>query len=216
MQTLLKIALFFILFGFTLFRIEAQEVIKLSLSDIGEAKEWKINNREVIKKDEGIYLNKMPGNGIVWNDEIVFSNGVIEVDLKGKDIRGESFIGVAFHVQNDSTYEAVYFRPFNFQDPERKGHSVQYISHPVFTWDKLRNEHPGVYENTIDPIPGPDEWFHARIEVNYPEVKVFVNDSDVPSLEIKQIGKGKKGSVGLWVGNYSDGSFRNLSIHPKK
>jgi hypothetical protein len=186
------------------------------LLKIGETKEWKIKNREVTKKDGSIYLNKVPGNGIVWNDNIVFSNGVIEVDLKGKDLKGESFIGIAFHVQDDSTYEAIYFRPFNFQDPERKSHSIQYISHPVFTWDKLRNEHPEVYENQIYPVPDPDEWFHVRIEVDFPEVKVFVNDSDVPSLEIKQIGEQKKGNVGLWVGNYSDGSFRNLSIQPKK
>jgi hypothetical protein len=216
MKNSIKFPLFFIFFWLIFFRTEAQETIKPSLSEIGESKEWKVNNREAIKKDEGIYLNKMPGNGIVWNDEIVFSNGVIEVDLKGKDIRGESFIGIAFHVQNDSTYEAIYFRPFNFQNPERNGHSIQYISHPVFTWDKLRNEHPEVYESTIDPIPDPNEWFHARIEVNYPEVKVFVNDSDVPSFEVKQIGKQKKGNVGIWVGNYSDGSFKNLSIQPKK
>jgi hypothetical protein len=51
--------------------------------------------------------------------------------IRGKDVREQSFVGVAFHVQG-TTYHAVYFRPFNFRvdDPVRRSHTVQYISSP--------------------------------------------------------------------------------------
>jgi hypothetical protein len=32
------------------------------------------------------------------------------------------------------------------------------------------------------PVPDPDSWFHARIEVTDREVRVFVNDAKEPSL----------------------------------
>lgn len=64
MKNLFEVPLFFIFFWLTFFRSEAQEKIKPSLSEIGESEEWTINNREVIKKDEGIYLKK---NAWQWN-----------------------------------------------------------------------------------------------------------------------------------------------------
>ena len=67
---------------------------------------------------------------------------------------------MAFHGLNDTTFDAVYFRPFNFNNPARNGHSVQYISHPEFPWYKLRKEQ---YENLINPVPEPNDWFHVLI-----------------------------------------------------
>jgi len=65
---------------------------------------------------------------------ILFSNGTIEFDVKGKDVQGQSFVGLAFHGLDNSTYDAIYLRPFNFrtEDKLRKIHAVQYISHPVY------------------------------------------------------------------------------------
>ena len=125
-------------------------------------------------------------------------------------------MGFAFHGVNDTTYNAVYFRPFNFKSPERKGHSVQYISMPGHDWYELREKHPGVYENMVNPVPDPNTWFHATIIVSFPGVKVYVNNSATPSLTVKQLNDTKDGWVGLWVGNGSAGSFRNLKIYPAK
>jgi CubicO group peptidase (beta-lactamase class C family) len=119
---------------------------------------------------------------------------------------------LAFHGLNDSTYDAVYFRPFNFKNLERSNHSVQYISHPKYTWYKLREENPGKYENTVKPIPNPEEWFHAAIVVEYPIVKVFLNNSEEPSLTINQLSTRISGKIGFWVGNNSEGYFKNLKI----
>lgn len=184
-----------------------------NLSAVNDSNFWNLNNRDLtIETDGAIHLNGKPGDGLLWMKESVFTNGKIELDIKGKDERGKSFVGLAFHGLNDKVYDVVYFRPFNFKNSERKGHSVQYISHPEYTWHKLRQEHPEKYENPVLPVPEPTDWFHVSIVVDYPNVKVFVNNSDEPSLTIEQLSSRKKGWIGFWVGNNSEGFFKNLKI----
>jgi hypothetical protein len=162
----------------------------------------------------GLTLDAKPGDGVAWWPDATFSDGTIELDLKGKNVPQQSFVGVAFHGVDEKTFDAIYFRPFNFKaaNPDGRSHAVQYVSHPTYTWDKLRAEHPGQYEGAIPPAPDPDTWFHARIVVAYPQVRVFVNDAPAPVLEVKQISDRKAGWVGVWVGNNSDGAFANLAI----
>jgi len=197
----------------------AQPVLP-DLSKINDGQSWKIFNRTVKtgtdENQSNIVFDTWQGEGLAIYQDLEFENGNIEFDVKGKDVLQQSFVGVAFHIQNDSTYNAVYFRPFNFKKPERASHSVQYISHPKFTWQKLRSEFPELFEKTITPVPNPDEFFHARVEVKWPTVKVFVENSEIPSLEVKMLSTFKKGKIGLWVGNGSDGSFKNLAVKSVK
>src|ERR1700722_18765388 len=74
-------------------------------------------------------LSAAEGDGVAWINNLELTNGAIEVDIKGKDTFQLSFVGIAFHGVDDSTFEAVYFRPFNFHspDPVRKTHAVQYV-----------------------------------------------------------------------------------------
>lgn len=183
------------------------------LSKVKDPEQWVSYNRDVTIENSGyVHLDGKPGDGLLWLRDVDFTSGKIECDIMGQDIQGRSFVGLAFHGLNDSTFDAVYFRPFNFQNGDRSGHSVQYISHPTYTWFKLREEHPGKYENNLNPVPDPEEWFHVSIEVDYPEVEVYVNDSDVPSLKVTQLSSQKHGWIGFWVGNNSEGSFKNLKI----
>src|SRR5262245_23005149 len=66
---------------------------------------------------KGIKIEQGQGKVMIFNN-IVFRNGTIEFDAKGRNLMGQSFLGLAFHIQNDSTYDAVYFRPFNFSNPD--------------------------------------------------------------------------------------------------
>jgi hypothetical protein len=207
-----------ILFSFfSVFLLNAQnnKVIP-DLSEVNNTNQWTVFNRKAKfeKTDQCIYLNSKDGSGFARLNNIIFNNGIIEADLKGKDEFQRSFLGIAFHGLNDSTYEAIYFRPFNFRNPDRKGHSVQYVSEPENTWFVLRQEHPGEYENPVNPVPDPNDWFHVKVVVNYPVVQVFVNNASEPSLEIDQLSTRKEGWLGLWVGNGSDGRFRNLRVIP--
>ena len=188
------------------------------LSKIVKNDGWKVVNRSASVLNENgsqvIYLDGREGDGFARLENYEFNNGILEVDLKGKDVQGSSFLGIAFRGVNDSTYDAIYFRPFNFlsQDSAHKYHSVQYISQPVFTWYKLRQNYPGKYENKIDKIPDPNSFFHAKIVVKKSQISVFVNNSSIPSLIVQELSGRIGGWVGLWVGNYSDGAFSNLKI----
>ena len=156
--------------------------------------------------------------GIAWLKDVTFSTGTIEVDLRGKDVLQKSFIGIVFHGVDTSEFDIVYFRPFNFktEDPIRKIHAVQYISHPTFHWKKLRDEQNGQFEKALVNPPDPNTWFHARIEVTAESVVVFVNDDKVPSLTVKRITNAPDGKLGLWVGDGSGGDFANLTVTTKK
>ena len=208
----------------TLFLFVSQlfaQTIQPKLPGSSDNNEWVVYNREIVSvmaelgKIESIHLNSNQGDGLVVYQNLKFENGTIEVDLKGKDVLQRSFLGIAFHIQDENSYNAVYFRPFNFKKPDRAGHSVQYISHPEFTWHKLRSDFPEQFENPVTPVPDPNDWFHARIKVSWPNVKVYVDDSKEPSLDVEMKSTFQKGKVGFWVGNGSDGSFKNLTVVKK-
>ncbi len=188
------------------------------LSNVNDTKVWTVHNRIVTynESENSVSFNAQAEDGLLWLNEFEFENGVIELDIKGKDVRGRSFVGIAFHGLDAETFDGIYFRPFNFKSPERKGHSVQYISHPKHTWNFLRTNFPEKYENPVIPVPEPNEWFHAKVVIEFPSVKVYVNNSDIPSLEIEQVSDRKTGWIGFWAGNGSDGSYKNLVIKKSK
>jgi len=188
-----------------------KEIFVANLANTDDANVWSLHNRNASYSD-ALYLDSQPGDGILMLNDLVFGNCTIELEIQGKDTPGRSFVGVAFHIENDSTFDAIYFRAFNFKNPDRNDHSVQYISHPEYPWHRLREESPGQYENTVSPVPNPVDWFKVKVEIEFPTVKVYVNDSDEPSLQVEQISERKKGGVGLWVGNNSEGGFKNLKV----
>jgi hypothetical protein len=181
-----------------------------------------LNNRTVSSFSDGartgIRFSEGAGEGVAYLEGIQFSNGTIEFDVKGKDVQQQSFVGVAFHGVDGTTYDAIYFRPFNFkaEDPARRRRAVQYISLPTYTWQKLRAERPGEYEQPVSPVPDPNAWFHVRVVVATPKVSVFVDAATEPSLVVNQLSDRRRGRVGLWVGNNSGGDFANLKIVPQE
>ena len=102
---------------------------------------------------------------------------------------GQSFVGFAFNIQDESTYDAVYFRPFNFKNPDtlRQYRAVQYVSMPDHPWEKLRSEYPGKYENKVYATPDPNSWFHVKIIVSGTKVTTYVNNSSKPSLQVEKL-----------------------------
>jgi hypothetical protein len=192
------------------------------LSRIVDGKEWKAVNRGVSRIEDsgrkGIRLDERQGEGLVWLEGSRFGNGTIEFDVRGKDVFQQSFVGFAFHAVDNQTYDAVYFRPFNFKnpDPSRSNHAVQYVSHPEFTWQKLRAEKPEQFEKPVRPVPDPNGWFHVRIVIDSTQVRVYVENASEPCLAIEKLNNRREGKFGLMVGNGSGGDFANLKIIPAK
>ncbi len=154
---------------------------------------------------------------IAYVQGLELTDGVIEVDLRGRDVDQASFLGIAFHGVDGKTFEAIYFRPFNFRtdDPERKIHAVQYICWPDYPWEYLRENKNGIYEKAVNPAPLGNEWFHARIEISGKTVTVYVNDAKEPSLTVERLADRQTGKVGLFADTVS-GAFANLIITPAK
>jgi hypothetical protein len=199
----------------------AAEPVIPDLSGFADDSVWRIQDRAASKLDEpgsAMKLDSRRGEGVAWLVGSDFSHGTIEVDLRGADVPGRSFVGVAFRGLDERTYEAVYFRAFNFKnsDEVRRARAVQYVSMPDHPWQRLREEHPGKYESAINPVPDPNGWFHARIVVSDRTIKVFVNDSNEACLTVTALSARAGGKIGLWVGDGSGGDFKNLTISPDK
>ncbi|KAA0990069.1 family 16 glycoside hydrolase [Dyadobacter aurulentus] len=188
--------------------------------DLHKADLWETSNREVQTVTDGgkkaVKFNVNEKEGFMILKDYNFTNGTIEFDVKGKNVLQQSFVGVTFHFQDTKTQDVVYFRPFNFMnaDTVRRPRSVQYASMPDYPWPKLRESFPGKYENKVNPVPNPDGWFHVKIIVAGKAIKVYVDHSPKPSLEVESLSKFTTGKIGLWAGPMSDPSFANFEITP--
>ena len=190
---------------------------QISLSDKLQNKKIKAVNRMITSygdQQDTVEMNAMNSDGIGILEDVEFDKGSIEVELLGENNPGKSFIGIAFNIQNDKTYEAIYFRPFNFVAKEqiRKDHMVQYIFHPEFTWRKLREERTGEFEREITIPPNPDDWFKVRININEDKVEVYVNDLHEPVLSVDRLTTTKSKKIGIWTGFGSSGRFKNFIL----
>jgi len=212
---------YFILVGF-LFILNtsafSQNPIVLDLHDEFKNKKVEVYNRELTLLNEasykGISLSKAYGEGVAWLKGIEFSNGTIEFDVRGEDLKQHSFVGIAFHGQNDSTFDAVYLRPFQFkaEDTVLRNRSIQYISLPDFTWRKLREKSPYIYEDDIVPTPEPNAWVRMRIVIKDTTVSIYINGNKQPSMVVEKVTSVRAGSIGFYVADTSGGDFANITI----
>jgi len=179
-------------------------------------------NREIkiVSSDSGAYLKVLESKkeGILWLPVKEFKNGTIEIEMRGKNIFQRSFIGIAFHGIDDINYDAVYCRPFNFsaKDSVRRIHAVQYISHPNFTWEKLRKERNAFFEKEIINPPDPNDWFIMKLVVDTTNVKAYINNASQPSLIVEKLNNRTSGKIGLFTADSSGGDFKRIEINYKK
>ena len=153
-----------------------------------------------------------------------FANGVIEVEIAGIPAPGagagaRGFVGIAFRLKDDMrTYDAFYLRPTNgrVEDQERRNHAAQYISHPDWTWFRLRQESPSKYESYVDLVPG--VWTRVKIEVRGDRARLYVHGQEQPTLVVNDVktGASAKGAVALWIGPGTVAHFRNLTVGEAK
>ena len=173
-------------------------------------------------------IQQLPANEQAQVEQLVviegtdFSNGVIEAEIAGapganamQGARG--FVGIAFRLQPDGkTYDAFYLRPTNGRadDQERRNHSAQYISHPAWTWNRLRQETPSRYEAYVDILP--DTWTPIRIEVRGTKARLFVNGGTQPTLIVNDVKTGPdgRGAIALWIDTGTIAHFRDVRVTP--
>ena len=150
--------------------------------------------------------------------DTVFRDGTIEVDLAGRPAAGagggaRGFIGIAFRLQADGSYEYIYLRPTNGRadDQVRRNHSTQYSSHPDFDFARSRQEAPEKYESYVDLEPG--VWTRYKIDVEGRSARLYVHGVEQPCLIVNDLKLApREGGVALWVGPGTEGYFANLKI----
>jgi len=185
------------------------------------APKLRVVNRKATRipdRNDGVRLSGASRNGVAWVEGSDFRSGTIEVDIRGQESLGQTYVGVAFHRKSDDSYEAVYLRPFNFRaaDPARRQHALQYISLPAFDFQRLRDDFPEQFENPVDASLEPTGWVRLRVAVDAYKLQIFVGSVAQPTLEVRKLGELDGGQVGLWVGNDSGGDVANLVITPAK
>jgi hypothetical protein len=147
-----------------------------------------------------------------------FKDGTIELDVAGAPIpqvpNARGFIGVAFRVQaHPDSFECLYIRPTNARcdDQQRRNHSVQYTSAPMFSFRRLRAESPETYEAYADLETG--AWTHLKVEVSGSRARLYVNRATQPALIVNDLKLGDvHGAIALWSHTFTDGYFANLQI----
>ena len=177
----------------------------------------------------GVRVTETAGTVVATDSELLaviegldFSNGIIEAEIAGAPApnagtAARGFVGIAFRVQADlRTYDALYLRPTNgrAEDQERRNHATQYISHPAWTWTRLRQETPGKYESYVDVVP--NAWTKIKIEVRGDHARLYVNDNPQPALIVNDVKSGATahGGVALWIGPGTIAHFRNVRVTP--
>ena len=148
-----------------------------------------------------------------------FQDGTIELNVAGAprpgmppDSRG--FIGLSFRTGDHGEWsEVFYLRPTNGRadDQIRRNHSAQYVSHPQFTWDRLRHESPGVYESYVDLEPG--AWTSIKIVVAGKTARLYVNGAAQPTLIVNDLKHGDgPGRIALWAHVETDAYFGPITV----
>jgi hypothetical protein len=168
-------------------------------------------------------IGKTPAtDGFALIKGLDFRDGEIELEVSGApskaaDPTARGFIGIVFHIQDDGTHaENIYLRPSNgrVEDQLQRNHSVQYVSTPDWTWQRLRKETPGQYESYVDMQPG--EWTRMRIVIHGKNADLYVGAATQPCLVVRDMKLGEThGGVALWIGPGTEGYFRNVTITPK-
>ncbi len=176
--------------------------------------------RTVTSLDEGevrgVAIDSVQATGLVWLDGVTFGTGEVSFLVRGRDVLGASFVGLAFGGVDDSTYEAVYLRPFNFNadDSTRHAHGIQYIAHPEHPWFVLRQQYPGEFEHAVSPDPAADAWQTVRLAISADSVHAWVGEGEAADLVVRRLVPSREGRVALWIGFGSPGEFASVTLRP--
>jgi hypothetical protein len=175
-----------------------------------------VNRNATIEHDGArlvLHLDEHADAGIAWLPIKEFEEGVIEADVRGRDLAQRSFVGLAFGGNGDG-YEAVYLRPFLFRaaDPVARASSLQYMAMPTYDWKRLRTEYPGRFERALPNPPAPTDWMHLRVTVDFAHVRAYIDGAPAPVLDVERIPANPRGRVGLWAGDGSDAAFANVRV----
>jgi hypothetical protein len=167
-----------------------------------DSEQWQVKDPKGRKEEhlgrKSLYLT----SGFAFLKDVVFEDGVIEVDIAAPALR--SFVGVVFRFENTEDHEIVYFRPHKSGLED----ALQYA--PSFNGAACWQLYSGKGFTTAVDFPL-KQWVHLRIEISGLGGRVYLNHADKPVLVMEDLKRGySRGSVGLWAGA-NGGHFSNFT-----
>lgn len=160
------------------------------------------------KAENTEFLGRKCLKGIATLKDVVFENGIIELDMAATGER--SYPGVTFRAANQNEYERIYIRPHL---PKVFQNVVQYEGtfNGLDSWQLYYG--PGKTTPADIPI---NQWFHVKIEVMNSQARLYINNSSEPDLFITELAHGLgKGTIGVWGPMDGSAFFSNFSFVSK-
>lgn len=161
---------------------------------------WNIINGKTVD-----HLGRKAFMGNAMLKDVIFQNGVIEVDIATKPYQ-RSYPGVGFRAQDMRNYERLYIRPHRtvlYND------AIQYVAtfNGIDGWQLFYGE--GMSAQAEIP---PDTWNHLKIEVHGMNAKIYWNTMDDPIMIINDLQHGaSSGSLGVMGPVDGSAYFSNFS-----
>ncbi len=153
-----------------------------------------------------------------WNGRDCLALELTDDEQQGRLNKTRSGNGPSFaivHRDFTDAHETVYLRMTNGRrnvpppPPPRIDRAIQYVAHPHFHFDVSREAFPGRYEKGADIAIG--QWQRLWLEVQGTHLRALVNGVEVLVVDDLRYA-GRRGPVGLFVGDGSRALFADLSI----
>lgn len=189
-----------ILFLFFAIKVQAQVIVPFT------SERWQFQASKVeFIEHKGIKAMKiLPNAGQVILKDFNFSNGTIEFDVEWIDL---PFVGIHFRRKDEKESEFVYLRVARTANLTAND-AVQYapIISGINLWDML-----GHFQGAANIKS--KEWNHVKLVVAGAQMRVYINETLMPTLEIPRLeGNTSEGGISF------EGSaiFANLVIKPNQ
>ncbi|HEU5217393.1 MAG TPA: hypothetical protein VFU23_01970 [Gemmatimonadales bacterium] len=137
--------------------------------------------------------------GVALAQGASMENGTLELDLAASDTT--TFLGVVFRAASPRFSNVIFFRPRLSGTEE----SVQYgpaLNSLGVAWQVYH----GDGANAIVSVPR-NRWIHARIELDGPVARLYVDTATAPSLVVPRVVTSGGAGLGVWAGPFGRGAY---------
>jgi len=160
----------------------------------------------LVAADTSQHLGRTALKGIAWLEDVVFENGLIEVDIAVTSDRQRSYPGLVFRRQSPGDYERFYIRPHR---SALYADVLQYT--PVFKGVAGWQLYNGDGATAVATIPV-GRWFHLKMEIQGSQARVYVDGAEEPELVITELKHGlSRGPIGVFGPRDGTAYFSNFS-----
>lgn len=206
-KNLIVIGLVFLFPGFLIAQKKATSASKKILNIPMTADHWEIQPEKVefgmYKNVQAMKIRENGGLAILRN--VDFTNGTIEFDAEPLNAVAVPFLTSYFRFQNNQENEVFYLR-IGREDNHKRNDAAQYapVIKGVNLWDMLPHfQGPATIHNS--------NWNHIRLVVSGQQMRAYVNDMNMPVLEIPYLeGNAKHGAIAF----EGFAAFANLVVKP--